>query len=330
MSDLRPPTTRLVEIERLSVGYGSETVVSSVSLAVDGGEVVGMIGESGSGKSTVALGLLGLLPSEARWHADRFEVCGHDVGEGGEAAFRKLRGDRVSIIFQEPMTALNPTMRVGKQITEALRLHRPELAGDAIAREAERLLGMVHIPDPQGRARSFPHELSGGMRQRVMIAMALASRPDLLIADEPTTALDVTVQAQILALLKELQADFDFGVLLITHNIAVVADICDRVVVMYTGEVVEEGPVEEVLLRPLHPYTIDLLCAVPRLDVARGPVAPIVAEPGPVGGCRYINRCSLAEPSCSDEQELESAGQSRVRCWKAAGGMAGPAVVSHE
>ncbi|WP_405534116.1 ABC transporter ATP-binding protein [Streptomyces sp. NBC_00075] len=260
----------ILEIENLDVTFTTETgdvpAVREVSLHVSPGETLALVGESGSGKSTVALAALGLLSGNAR-AAGRVDIGGVDVVGASEADLSRLRGRTASMVFQEPATALDPLTRIGAQIAEVVRNHRAvsakEAAGDAIA-----LLRRVGIPDPEQRATAFPFQLSGGQRQRVVIAMAIANSPGLLIADEPTTALDVTVQAEILDLLRALAADSGTGVLLVTHNMGVVADFADRVAVMLQGEIVETGPVEEVLLRPAHEYTRRLLSAVPRLRVA--------------------------------------------------------------
>ncbi|WP_210579583.1 ABC transporter ATP-binding protein [Streptomyces sp. GESEQ-4] len=259
----------ILDIEHLDVTFSTETgdvpAVCDISLCVQPGETLALVGESGSGKSTVALAAMGLLPSTART-SGRVTINGTDVVSASEAELARLRGRTASMVFQEPATALDPLTRVGKQIAEVVRNHRPVSAKEA-AREAVELLRRVGIPEPERRASAFPFQLSGGQRQRVVIAMAIANSPDLLIADEPTTALDVTVQAEILDLLRELAADSGTGVLLVTHNMGVVADFADRVAVMLRGEIVETGPVEDVLLRPTHEYTRRLLAAVPRLAV---------------------------------------------------------------
>ncbi|WP_330285769.1 ABC transporter ATP-binding protein [Streptomyces sp. NBC_00576] len=275
----------ILEIENLDVTFTTETgdvpAVREVSLLVRPGETLALVGESGSGKSTVALAALGLLPGNARARG-RVGIGGTDVVGASEADLSRLRGRQASMVFQEPATALDPLTRIGAQIAEVVRNHRSLSAREAAA-EAVELLRRVGIPDPEQRAAVFPFQLSGGQRQRVVIAMAIANAPDLLIADEPTTALDVTVQAEILDLLRALAADSGTGVLLVTHNMGVVADFADRVAVMLQGEIVETGPVEEVLLRPTHEYTRRLLSAVPRLTVAEPgdpPAAAIEAATG--------------------------------------------------
>ncbi|WP_328844455.1 ABC transporter ATP-binding protein [Streptomyces sp. NBC_00258] len=273
----------ILEVEDLGVTFSTETgdvpAVRGVSLYVRPGETLALVGESGSGKSTVALAAMGLLPGNAR-ASGRASVDGTEVVGAAETDLVGLRGRTVSMVFQEPATALDPLTRIGAQIAEVVRNHRPVSAREAAA-EAVGLLRRVGIPDPEKRASAYPFQLSGGQRQRVVIAMAIANSPSLLIADEPTTALDVTVQAEILDLLRALAADSGTGVLLVTHNMGVVADFADRVAVMLDGEIVETGPVEEVLLRPTHEYTKRLLAAVPRLAVAG---VGGVGVPGPAGG----------------------------------------------
>ena len=271
----------ILEIENLGVTFSTESgdvpAVRGVSLRVEPGETLALVGESGSGKSTVALAALGLLPGNAL-ASGGVSVGGTDVVGAGEAELARLRGRTASMVFQEPATALDPLTRIGKQIAEVVRNHR-DVSRQEAAAEAVALLGRVGIPEPERRASAFPFQLSGGQRQRVVIAMAIANSPGLLVADEPTTALDVTVQAEILDLLRALAVDSGTGVLLVTHNMGVVADFADRVAVMLEGEVVETGAVEDVLLRPTHEYTRRLLAAVPRLAVSE-PVGAAVRERG--------------------------------------------------
>jgi len=252
----------LLDVQHLSVSFGhGAPAVDDVSFQVAAGETLGVVGESGSGKSVTAFSILRLLqpPGRITGGAIRFE--GRDLLALSEAEMREVRGARISLIFQEPMTALNPVMRVGDQIAEALTVHGRSRA-EAHVRAVE-LLDAVKIPDPARRARDYPHQLSGGMRQRAMIAIALACHPPLIIADEPTTALDVTIQAQVLDLLRELKARFNLALLLITHDFGVIAEMADRVVVMHRGRLVEEGPVRQILRAPVHAYTQSLLAAVP-------------------------------------------------------------------
>lgn len=284
-----PAAGPILRLDDLGVVFttqsGEVPAVRGVSLLVEPGETLALVGESGSGKSTVALAAMGLLADNARATGSA-TVAGTEVVGAGEAALAGLRGRTVSMVFQEPATALDPLTRVGKQIAEVVRNHREISAKDAAA-EAVELLRRVGIPEPEKRASAYPFQLSGGQRQRVVIAMAIANEPALLIADEPTTALDVTVQAEILDLLRRLAAETGTGVLLVTHNMGVVADFADRVAVMYHGEIVETGPVEDVLLRPSHEYTRRLLAAVPRLSVdgedlsetPRAAAPPTEAEP---------------------------------------------------
>ena len=282
----------ILEIENLGVTFSTESgdvpAVRGVSLRVEPGETLALVGESGSGKSTVALAALGLLPGNAR-ASGGVSVGGTDVVGAGEAQLARLRGRTASMVFQEPATALDPLTRIGKQIAEVVRNHRDVSRREAAA-EAVELLRRVGIPEPERRASAFPFQLSGGQRQRVVIAMAIANSPGLLVADEPTTALDVTVQAEILDLLRALAADSGTGVLLVTHNMGVVADFADRVAVMLEGEIVETGAVEDVLLRPTHEYTRRLLAAVPRLAVSE-PVgaAREPAETAPVVELRDVS-----------------------------------------
>ena len=283
----------ILEIANLDVTFSTESgavpAVRGVSLRVEPGETLALVGESGSGKSTVALAALGLLPGNAR-ASGGVSVGGTDVVGAGEAELARLRGRTASMVFQEPATALDPLTRIGKQIAEVVRNHRDVSRREAAA-EAVELLRRVGIPEPERRASAFPFQLSGGQRQRVVIAMAIANSPGLLVADEPTTALDVTVQAEILDLLRALAADSGTGVLLVTHNMGVVADFADRVAVMLEGEIVETGAVEDVLLRPTHEYTRRLLAAVPRLAVSE-PVGAVVresAETAPVVELRDVS-----------------------------------------
>jgi peptide/nickel transport system ATP-binding protein len=298
----------------LALGGGPRRVVRGVSFALDEGQSLGLVGESGSGKTMTALAIMGLLPDGAKiGGAIRFE--GRDLARASEADMQRLRGDRIGMVFQEPMTALNPLQRVGDQVAEPLRLHRGH--GPARARaEAVRGLERVRLREPDKLARAYPFQLSGGERQRAMIAMALACSPKLLIADEPTTALDVTVQAQILDLLAELGAASGLAILLVSHDLAVIARHCRRVMVMYGGAVMEEGPVEAVLGQALHPYTRALLAARPTLGAARARLAAIPGAGGATAqGCAFSNRCPLALPACrSDPPAVALAGGHVVRC----------------
>ncbi|MGK7313145.1 MAG: ABC transporter ATP-binding protein [Candidatus Longimicrobiales bacterium M2_2A_002] len=313
----------LLEVRDLRTWFdtdeGVARAVDGVSFRVDRGEVVGVVGESGSGKSVTALSIMGLVPDPGRIENGSVTLADRELTGLSAEAMRGVRGAEIAMIFQEPTTSLNPVFPVGEQIAEALRAHGR--AGKAAARErAVSLLRRVGIPDPAQRADEYPHQLSGGQRQRVMIAMALANEPSLLIADEPTTALDVTIQAQILELLLELRRELGMAVLLITHDLGVVAETCDRVVVMYGGQVVEEGPVADLFAKPAHPYTRGLLAAVPRpeardrdLAVIPGTVPSATAWPD---GCRFRPRCPYAWSPCADDPGLLRTGDgAAARCW---------------
>jgi peptide/nickel transport system ATP-binding protein len=295
----------LVEVEKLNVDLpvpgGFKRVVRGVSFAIAERQSLGVVGESGSGKTVSSLAIMGLLPDGAKVSGSiRFE--GRDLARASETEMQRLRGDRIGMVFQEPMTALNPLIRVGDQVAEPLRWHRGVPVAQARA-EAVRLLERVRLRDPEKLARAYPFALSGGERQRVMIAAALACGPKLLIADEPTTALDVTVQARILDLIAALSAESGLAVLLVSHDLAVIARHCARVLVMYGGAVMEEGPVEAVLGQALHPYTRALLAARPALGGLRG--AKLAAIPGAGGaaaeGCAFATRCPLALPACRND-----------------------------
>jgi oligopeptide/dipeptide ABC transporter ATP-binding protein len=312
----------LLELRDLQVDFRVNgawvRAVDGVSLTVNAGETLCLVGESGCGKSVTALSITRLLPvPPARYAGGQVLVEGRDVLAMSNAELRSIRGGAVGYVFQEPGASLNPVMRVGAQIKEALKLHRPERATDA---EVVRLLQLVGIPAPESRARDYPHQLSGGMQQRVMIAMALATEPKLLVADEPTTALDVTIQAQILELLLDLKRRLGMAILLITHNLGIVGDLADRVAVMYAGQVVELAPARDLLRRPLHPYTRALMRSVPELGRA---VPRLTAIPGTVPGlgnwpkgCRFAPRCSIAKRECSEKlPELVEVEAGRwVRC----------------
>ena len=312
----------LLEIKNLQIEFGSGAraarAVDGVSLSVEAGKTLCLVGESGSGKSVTALSIAKLVPSPpARYVGGEILLEGRDVLKMSSRELRDIRGGLVSYVFQEPGASLNPVFRIGAQIKESLQLHRPAIATDA---EVVRLLKLVGIPAPESRLRNYPHEMSGGMQQRVMIAMALASQPKLLVADEPTTALDVTIQAQIIELLGDLRKQLGMAVLLITHNLGIVGDLADDVAVMYAGQIVEHGPVREVLQRPLHPYTQALIQSVPDLEAE---VERLTAIPGTVpllgsfpGGCRFHPRCPKAQASCFTQAPELASVQSgrRVRC----------------
>jgi peptide/nickel transport system ATP-binding protein len=307
----------LLEVDDLGTWFytrqGIVKAVDGVDFKVTSGETLAIVGESGCGKSMTALSLMRLVPEPpGRIVSGSIRLGGRDLLTLSDEEMRKVRGNEISMIFQEPMTSLNPVMTIGKQITEALILHRSLNRKQAMKRAVE-MLDLVRIPEPKQRAKEYPHQLSGGMRQRVMIAMALACKPDLLIADEPTTALDVTIQAQILDLIIELQREFGAAVVLITHDLGVVAETAHRVIVMYAGRKVEEAEVGELFARPLHPYTTGLMASIPRLDIMRGEdkrndarlqeipgiVPPLFALPP---GCAFAPRCPKADDLCRRER----------------------------
>ena len=301
---------------------GWRAAIRDINLYVDGNETLAIVGESGSGKSVTALSIMQLLPEAgARIAAGSCRLEGRELVGLDEAALQGVRGSRIGMVFQEPMTALNPTMTIGTQVGEVLRRHRHLARAEARA-ETLRLLERVRLPSPARRIDDYPHQFSGGMRQRVVIAMAIACRPALLLADEPTTALDVTIQAQILRLLKELQVEGGMGLVFITHNMGVVAQIADRVAVMYAGRIVEEAPVRTLFAHPRHPYTRGLLKAMPRHDRTQA-LEPI---PGSVpsirevtSGCAFAPRCALRIAECEARlPALETVGdRHQVRCWVA-------------
>jgi oligopeptide/dipeptide ABC transporter ATP-binding protein len=344
----------LLEIKDLKLDFGSGTdalrAVDGVSLTISAGETVCLVGESGCGKSITALSIARLVPAPpANYVGGEILLNGRDTLKMSNGELRKIRGGVVSYVFQEPGASLNPVSRIGSQIRESLKLHRPDLTGragsplpaarpnaedgahgltrptrKALDAEVIRLLKLVGIPAPEARIRNYPFELSGGMQQRVMIAMALASEPKLLVADEPTTALDVTIQAQILELLHDLKQRLGMAILLITHNLGIVGDMADRVAVMYAGQIVELSPAKELLRRPLHPYTKALMASVPKL---RGEAGRLSAIPGNVPrignfppGCRFALRCPMVKPECSgkipDLAEVEAKRWVRCPFWK--------------
>ncbi|MGE0240062.1 MAG: ABC transporter ATP-binding protein [Parvibaculaceae bacterium] len=307
----------------LDTGGTPVKAVDGLSFAVLPGETLGLVGESGCGKSLSALSIMRLLPHVGRTSAGTVEFDGIDLLALDEEAMRAYRGNRISMIFQEPMTSLNPVRSIGRQIAETVRIHRKASRGEARSRALE-MLELVQIPDAARRLDSYPHELSGGMRQRVMIAMALACDPSLLIADEPTTALDVTVQAQILRLMVELKARVGAAILLITHDLGVVAETCQRVIVMYAGRKVEEAPVADIFQRPAHPYTQGLLAATPRIGRKRARRLPEITGMVPSlrdlpRGCAFAPRCAHAVARCHGERPaFRDIGQGQgVACHRA-------------
>ena len=316
----------LLDIQDLRVEFGTETApfiaVDGLELQVEAGEVVGIVGESGSGKSVTALSILRLIPDPpGRIESGEILFDGVDLLKLDEAAVRAVRGNRIAMIFQEPMSSLNPALTVGLQVAEPVVVHRGTPWGRALDKAAE-LLGKVRIPDGRSRLGSYPHQYSGGMRQRVMIAMALACQPQLIIADEPTTALDVTVQAQILALLKELTREANSAMILITHDLGVVARYADRVAVMYGGRIVETAPARQLYRSPRHPYTKGLMASVPRLDGdTERPLVPIEGQPPDLAtlppGCAFAPRCGNAMERCRSERPplVESAPHHLSACF---------------
>ncbi|WP_345425811.1 ABC transporter ATP-binding protein [Pseudonocardia xishanensis] len=339
-SDPSPAATAepLLAVEGLTIDLTGDVaqpgLISDVSFTVARGESVALIGESGCGKTMTAMAILGLLPRGFVVSAGQIRVEGRDLLTSGRRGLRETRGRTIGAVFQEPMSSLNPTMRVGDQIAEARRLHLGESRRTALVRAVE-LLDRVGIADAGRRVRSYPHELSGGMQQRVMIASAIACDPSIVLADEPTTALDVTIQAEILELLRELRTEQGIAVLLVTHDLGVVADFCDRVVAMYAGTVVERAGVDELFASPAHPYTRALLDAVPQtsdprtiLPIIRGRVPAAGAFPT---GCRFEPRCVHGgdERCHAPQRETSMVGRRSVRCARAADGesVAVPAVV---
>ncbi len=326
----------LLRVQGLSTGVQKNDrcvpVLDDISFELNPGQTLGLVGESGCGKSLTALSIMGLLPKPGLRHLagdiylrDTLLTC------GDPSKIRKLRGAEMAMVFQDPMTALNPVHRIGDQIAEMLKLHQPELGKHGIAQRTLELLREVEIPDPEQACKAWPHQFSGGMRQRVVIAIALACRPKLLIADEPTTALDVTIQAEILKLLKRLQNEHQMAVLLITHDLAVVAQNCSDVAVMYAGQIVEKGRTADVMKQPLHPYTAALLASIPARGKRRqrlNSLAGQVPEPEQyTASCRFVGRCQHAKPECSatpsqlipvnsDAPEADQSGAVRCVRWQ--------------
>ncbi|MEU8384140.1 ABC transporter ATP-binding protein, partial [Streptosporangium sp. NPDC048865] len=340
----------MLEVRDLDVTFGSGPgavrAVRGVGYTLRPGEVLGVVGESGSGKSVTSLAVMGLLPAHARVTGS-VRLLGREILGAPERTLTAFRGKTVSMVFQDPLSALTPVYRVGDQIAEAIRVHRRVSAGQA-ARRAVELLDLVGIPNAAQRARAFPHEFSGGMRQRAVIAMAIANDPDVILCDEPTTALDVTIQAQVLEVLKTAQRETGAAIVLITHDLGVVAGFADRVLVMYAGRPVEVGSVDEVFYRSRMPYTMGLLGSIPRLDRGREqPLVPIVGSPpSPAAlppGCPFEPRCPIAVPECAEAEpepepvgspghlaacirsgEIEEAGWSPARLYGVRGPAAGP------
>ena len=306
----------LLEVEDLSVSFHTEAgrvrAIDRVSFSIEPGEVLGIVGESGCGKSVTAMSLMRLLPQpSSRIESGSINFRGTDVVKLPQKELFSLRGHKMAMVFQEPMTALNPVYRIGRQMREIFRLHFPSMDPLSVHKKCVSLLEKVGIPEPEKRLTEYPHQLSGGMRQRVMIAMALSCEPDLLIADEPTTALDVTTQAQILDLIMRLREERGMGVILITHDLGVIAEVCEKVLVMYAGKVAEKASVKELFSQPRHPYTRGLLGSMPSLSAKRksplrtidGMVPPLMDMPP---GCRFADRCDLVSAKCRKESPARS------------------------
>jgi len=321
----------MLEIKGLKIHFDTEDgvlqAVDGVDMGIDAGETLGVVGESGCGKSVTSLSIMRLVAQPGRIEAGEIMFEGQDLLRLGTDDMRKIRGEKIAMIFQQPTSSLNPVWQIDRQITEVLEIHRNMTRAAAHDRALE-LLRMVGIPDPERRLKSFPHEMSGGMAQRVMIAMALACEPDLLIADEPTTALDVTIQAQILELLRELQRETGMSVLFVTHDLGVVADFADEVVVMYAGCIVEQAPVATLFHRPMHPYTEGLMGSIPKLGRGAGKRhARLVQIEGAMprlnaipAGCAFHPRCGKCFARCRLERpEPISVGPSHSACWLHAG-----------
>jgi oligopeptide/dipeptide ABC transporter ATP-binding protein len=315
----------ILKVDDLKVSFATEDgvvqAVGGVSFELRAGEVLAIVGESGSGKSVTSQTITGLTRAPNARITGSVTYRGRELNGLDDDQLRDVRGEQIAMVFQDPMSSLNPVYRVGDQITEMIRAHRDVSKHEAAARAVE-LLRSVGIPNPERRVRHYPHEFSGGMRQRVMIAMALALEPDVLIADEPTTALDVTVQAQILRLIDQLNRDRDLAVILITHDLGVVAEVADRVVVMYAGQIVEDATLDEIFYDPQHPYTWGLLGSLMRLDQSRSArLAQIPGQPpsllAPPAGCRFAPRCAHAFDKCDELPTLEArvSGNHLDRCW---------------
>lgn len=320
----RSQAESLLVIDDLTIQFNAEgkkrvTAVKDVNFNLKKGETVALVGESGCGKSVTSLSIMGLIPKHVGQVQGSIKLNGRELNGLSAKNIRQVRGKDVAMIFQEPMTSLNPVHKIGKQIGEMIALHTNE-SKDEIKRKTIDMLQKVGIPNPEKVIGDYPHHLSGGMRQRVMIAMAMACNPSLLIADEPTTALDVTIQAQILELMNELKENFDTTILLITHDLGVVAEVADRVMVMYYGQIVEEAEVNDLFFEPKHPYTMGLLNSMPSLEEQKERLAPIEGNVPGIGeiteGCPFRFRCQFAFDKCSTlNPPLLSAGQQKVRCW---------------
>lgn len=320
---MKDTTQALLHIENLKTVISSKdgklVPVDGVDITIPKGKTVGIVGESGCGKSMTAMSIMGLLPNTTHIEEGKILFQDMDLTKLNPKELRKITGDKISIIFQEPMTSLNPVIQVGKQVREAILLHEKVSKEEAKQRVIE-IFRQVGIPEPERRYNAYPHQLSGGLRQRVMIGMAMVCNPDLLIADEPTTALDVTIEAQILHLMRQLQKDKGTSIMMITHNLGVVAEICDQVYVMYAGKVVESAEVHELFQNPKHPYTQGLLGALPKMDSRQrlnsidGMVPTLKDMPT---GCRFAPRCPMATQKCREEQPalMDVTAEHQVRCF---------------
>ena len=316
---------KLLDVKNLHTSFfthlGEVQAIRDVSFGLDKGEIIGIVGESGSGKSVTSLSIMGLLAYPGRVKDGEILFNGEDLLKKKKSEMRKIQGDHIAMIFQDPMTSLNPLFKIGDQITEAILTHHKIKKEDAKKRALE-MLRLVGIPSPEKRFHSYPHEFSGGMRQRAMIAMALSCEPELLIADEPTTALDVTIQAQVLALMKELNERLGTATILITHNLGCASSICDRIIVMYGGKIMEEGTTEEIFYEPHHPYTMGLLRSMPRVDAeSYERLIPIEGSPvdmlNPPEGCPFAPRCEHAMKVCLQKMPpyVELGDNHRAACW---------------
>ena len=284
---------------------GKVSALNNVTFSIDYGEAVGIVGESGSGKSVAMLSVMRLLADNGRVSGGEITFDGKNLREISEKEMQALRGNEIGMIFQDPMTSLNPVFTIGNQLMEAILIHN-KISKSSARKKAIDVLKLVGIPNPERRIKQYPHEFSGGMRQRVMIAIALSCEPKLLIADEPTTALDVTIQAQILELMKDLKNKINMAIILITHDLGLVADVCEKVIVMYGGTIVEKGRVEEIFDDPRHPYTQGLLCCIPRLNMGNERLSPIDGQPPdmikPPTGCPFVARCPKAMQICAGQK----------------------------
>ncbi|WP_423800939.1 ABC transporter ATP-binding protein [Neobacillus sp. SAB-20_R2A] len=313
---------KVLEIDQLKVGINDDgnkiAIVNGISFSLNKGETLGIVGESGCGKSMTSLSLMGLLPPGVEWFDGDIKTESLHFKDFKKKDWRKIRGKRLAMIFQEPMSSLNPVYTIGQQIVEMVLSHENVSKKQARERALE-MLKLVGIPRPEQVLDEYPYQLSGGMRQRVMIAIALSCNPEILIADEPTTALDVTIQAQILELMKKLQDQLNMSIVLITHDLGVVAEMCDRVIVMYAGEIVEEAQVVELFDRPRHPYTKGLLSSLPDVNEEKeylSSIPGVVPAPGKMpSGCRFAARCRFAHERCKNTPPLFEVNGSKVKCW---------------